>query len=129
MMKPTRARLFGTTVILAVYVLLAGASAQKRALSPDQVTVLHYAAEAKIYTDSKDQPDFGQKVKVLLKNRGVPATITVSVILSCSEGRWKKQASTELENNETGYVYVDFPEPSIACEDIDISKVEVVGVR
>lgn len=127
--RQTRFQLFGTTAILALFVLLAGGSEQTSGPTLDQVKVVSYAAEGEIYTDSGGNPDYGKKVKVLLKNRGVPATITVSVVLSCSEGRWKKEASTKLENDESGYAYMNFPEPSISSSDIIISKVEVVRVQ
>lgn len=130
MTKKIRFKLLGITgLILAMFVLLGADSEQTSGPSVDQVKIVSYTADDEIYTDARGNPDYGKKVKVLLKNGGATATITVSVVLSCSEGRWKKQGSTKLENDETGYVYLDFPEPSISSGDIIVSKVEVVNVQ
>ena len=131
MSRSITVRLLGSTlVILALFVLMAADSEDtSSAASVSQIRVVEKVAEPFIFTNHRGEPDFGSRVRVLLKNRGVSVTATVSVILSCSEGRWKKEASTKLERDESGNVYVDFPEPTIAASDIMIAKVEVVRVQ
>ncbi|MDX1983603.1 MAG: hypothetical protein SFV51_25245 [Bryobacteraceae bacterium] len=125
MNKKRLLNMHATLATLAIYAVLAAGSGPSGS-TVDQIDIVRYEADDHIYkTDG--EADYGKKVKVFLKNRGRTARITVDVVLSSSQGRWKKRASTSLESNETGPVYLDFPEPDFGASDIMISKVEVVS--
>lgn len=117
-----------TLIVIAFYGLLAAGSGPAGP-SVSQVKVLQHSAEDHIYTDSESNPDYGKRVKVFIRNDGPASSITLSVILSSSQGRWKKRATTKLESDEVGTVYLDFPEPNFGAGDIMVSKIEIEAVE
>jgi hypothetical protein len=125
--EPTRRRWAPTLASITAFSVLAAGSVPT-ASAVDQVDIVQTSTTSAFRPVEGELPDYGVRVKILLRNRGAKGRITVSAIFSCSEGRWQGRGVTTLENGESGFVYIDFYQPTMFETDSIVSKVEVVSV-